>query len=222
MTLQIQPMTAQRLLRLAVVGLLKQKLNGFLVESPGVWPVPQDKLPAVLVRAPNGDKQSINKGLPEFNTTVTVEVLGQVKGDRPDLAQDAVEDLAFQVEQLILQGYWINRVVQQFASVSCDIEVRTDGQVPLAGFKMQIQCETFEAFDATVVIPDGTTWPMPEPDTYTTDLQGVNLHVDAVQPADPNGAYSNPLFPSSVTPAPRTGGPDGRDEGYLQIDLPQA
>ena len=36
-----------------------------------------------------------------------------------------------------------------------------------------------------------------------------------------SGTYTGSPFPGSVTAAPRTTGPDGRDEGALQIDLPQ-
>lgn len=215
-------MAAARLLRLAVFGVLQQKLAEVNVTSPGLWPVPKEKLPSVLVRAPNVRKESKNVGLPEFVSTVTVEVLGQVKADTPDAAQDAIDDLVFRVEEAVLKGYWVKRVVQQFQGVTCDVEINLDSNAPLAGFKMQFSCETFEDFDPTDVFPDATTWPMPEPLTVTTDLQGVNLHMDAANPFDPSGTYTGSPFPASVTAAPRTSGPDGRDEGALTIDLPQA
>ncbi len=55
-------------------------------------------------------------------------------------------------------------------------------------------------------------------------LQGVNLHVDAGRPYDANGhQYTGSALPrANVAPSPaHRGQPDGRDEGYVVIDLPQ-
>lgn len=221
MTLQIQPMMARRLLRLAVVGVLKDRLDASVfLASPGNWPTPGEKLPAVLVKVPSEQKQSINKGLPEFTTTLTLQVEGRLQADTPEAAQDAIEDLGYQVEEAILKGFWIRQIIQQFASVTTDIEINSDGKGHLAGFRMVISCETFEVFDSTVTAPDGTTWPLSDP--VLGPLQGVDIHMDAVSPFDASGTYTGSDFPQAVTPAPRTSGPDGRDEGSLQINLPQA
>src|SRR4051794_22574658 len=103
MTPQVQPMLARRLLRLAVVGELQAKLQGVNVMSPGAWPTPPEKLPAVLVRVPREDKQSIQRGMPEFNTTCSIELLGQVQAATPEEAQDVIDDLAYQVEEAVLK-----------------------------------------------------------------------------------------------------------------------
>lgn len=220
-TLDVQPMTARRLIRLAVVRVLQQKLDaGFNIFSPGAWPTPQEKLPAVLVRTPREDKQSKGRNVPQFDSTITIEVMGQLEADTPDAAQDAIDALAYQVEQAIFEGYWLGRVVQQFTSVSTETEINTEGKKPLGGFKMSISCETYEAYDPFEVIPDATTWPLDEPGTG--NLQGINLHADTAQPFDALGTYPPGVFPDAVAAAPRTAGPDGRDEGLLQIDLPQA
>lgn len=218
--MDMQPMMARRLLRLAVVGELKAKLDASVtVLSPGNWPTPQEKLPAVLVKVPTEQKQSLNKGMPEFTTTITLQVEGRLEGATPEDAQDAIEDLGYQVEEAILKGYWIGRVVQQFASVSTDVEINSESKTHIAGFRMVFACETFEGFDPTVTAPDGTTWPPADP--VIVALQGVDVHEDAASPFDASGTYTGSDFPQAVTPAPRTTGPDGRDEGALQIDLPQ-
>jgi hypothetical protein len=48
----------------------------------------------------------------------------------------------------------------------------------------------------------------------------VNLHADLISQFDPLGVYGALLFPDAVQPAPRTAGPDGRDEGYVEINFP--
>lgn len=80
--------------------------------------------------------------------------------------------------------------------------------MPMAELLMHIEVEFYqgpEAFFPIVAVP----------------LDSIGLHVDTAQPFDPNGTYANPPFPASVHPAPRTSGPDGRDEGALNINLPQ-
>ena len=51
------------------------------------------------------------------------------------------------------------------------------------------------------------------------DLAGLGIHVDLVSQFDAAGTYVGSLFPSSVAPAPRQSGPDGRDEGALNFNL---
>ena len=168
---------------------------------------------------PTEQKQSINRGMAEFTTTASVVVQGQISAATAEAAQDAIEDLAYQVENAILKGYWITSMIQQFSSVQTEIEVTADGRRQLAGFKMTLSAETFEAFDPTVAAPVGPAWPPADP--VIAPFQEMQVHLDMVNPFDSNGTYPNPPFPGSVLPAPRTSGPDGRDEGALDIQLPQ-
>lgn len=212
-------MLARRQLRLAVVAELQKLVTGVTVQSPGNLAVPNEKLPVLRVSVPGERKQSIQRGMPEFNTTCTLQVIGELQGDTPEAAQDAIEDLGYRVETAILNGYWIVAMVQQFASITTDTELKSEGREHLAGFRMLIECELYESFDPTVPAPDGTTWPLDDP--VLRPFQGVNLHVDTAAPFDATGTYPPSPFPGAVPDAPRTTGPDGRDEGYLQIDLPQ-
>ncbi len=215
----IQPMSARRQLRLAIVAKLDE-MQGIYLASPGDWPTPGEKLPALLVSAPSEQKTSINRGnVPEFNTTIQIVVQGQVDGATAEQAQDRIEDLAYRVEEAILKGYWINRMVQQFATIQTDVECTAEGKRHLAGFRMTLGCETFESFDPTVDVPQGTTWPPADP--KVVPLESIGIHVDTTAPFDATGTYPNPPFPDAVLPAPRTSGPDGRDEGALDIQLPQ-
>lgn len=214
-----QPMTARRQIRLAVVASLQRAVTGVTIFTPGNWPTQQDQLPALLVKAPNARKQSKGRNLPQFDTTVSIQIEGRLKADTPEDAQDAIEALEYRVERAVLLAFWTKQISQQFPSITSDTEVSSEGKTHIAGFKMTVEVETFEDFDPTEAEPVETTWPLADP--VITPLEGVNLHLDAVQPADPSGTYADPPFPDAVTPAPRTQGPDGRDEGYAEFDLPQ-
>ncbi|QNK65758.1 hypothetical protein [Variovorax sp. PAMC26660] len=214
-----QPMSARRMLRLAVVALLRAEIPGTTIVSPGDWPTPPEKLPALLVNVPTETKQSINKGQPEFTTTASVVVQGQVTATTAEAVQDLIEDLAYRVENAILTGYWLNRMTQQFATVQTEVECTADGGRQLAGFRMTLSTETFESFDPTQASPPASTWPPAEP--AIVPLESMGIHLDTTSPFDATGTYPNPPFPGAVQPAPRTTGPDGRDEGALDIQLPQ-
>lgn len=236
-----QPMLARRQLRLAVMQALGPVCSN--VHSPGNWPTPADKLPALLVNVPTETKSSPGRNQVQFTTTASLVIQGQATGATPEAAQDAVEALAYAVENAVLEDYWVNAMLQQFTSVQTETEITSEGKQHLAGFRMTIGCEMFEVFDPSVAPPAGSTWPPPEP--AIVPLQGIDIHADTAAPYDARGTYptgpghigtdfvvgSSPagvpapsagsVFPSAIAPAPRVSGPDGRDEGGLQINLPQ-
>ncbi|WP_431276274.1 hypothetical protein ACQ858_08475 [Variovorax ureilyticus] len=215
----VQPMSARRQLRLAIVAALAARVQGTYQVTPGNWPTASEKLPALLVSVPTEQRTSINRGVPEFTTMISVVVQGQVDGLTAEEAQDRIEDLAYRVEEAILKGYWVIRMIQQFSSIQTDVECTADGKRHFAGFRMTLVGEVFESFDPTADIPPGSVWPPADP--TLAPLESVGIHVDTTDPFDATGTYPSPPFPDAVTPAPRTSGPDGRDEGALDIQLPQ-
>lgn len=217
-----QPMVARRMLRLAVLAALqplKTSAGVKTIASPGVWPTPPEKLPALLVNVPTDQKQSEGRGMAKFTTTSNVVIQGQVAKSSPEEALDAIDALAFAVENAVLKDYWVTRTVQHFSSVQTEIEVTPEGGPHLAGFRMTLAGEMFEVFDPTQPPVDGSPWPPPSP--FIVPLEGVRIHLDTVEPFDASATYPDPPFPDAVNPAPRTAGPDGRDEGALDIQLPQ-
>ena len=212
-----QPMLARRQLRLAVMAALQTLCNS--VESPGNWATPDDVLPVLRVTVPSESKVSLGRSTPEFTTSASVVIQGKVSGSTPEFAQDALDLLAYQVENAVLKDYSVNLMAQQFSSVETATEISSEGRQHLGGFRMTIVVEMVESFDPTASIPIASTWPLTAP--ATVPLTGANVHLDSTNVFDATGAYSNPIFPDAVIPAPRTSGPDGRDEGAIQIDLPQ-
>lgn len=217
-----QPMLARRMLRLAVLAALqplKVSAGVVTISSPGVWPTPPEKLPALLVNVPTEQKQPNTTGMATFVTTSSVTVQGQVSRSSPEEALDAIDALAFEVENAVLTDHWVTRTVQRFTSVQTEIEVTSDGGPHLAGFRMTLVGEMFETFDPTTDQPPEMPWPPAAP--AIVPLESMGIHMDTASPFDPTGTYPNPPFPDAVQPAPRTSGPDGRDEGALDIQLPQ-
>jgi hypothetical protein len=198
---------ARRLLRETAKGVI-EAITGIIVESPGDWETAPARLPNIKLRAPNDLKRSGARTLPQFTSVVTLELLLTVQGDTAEAAQDEIESLGQQVEACFFSAQPLVQLCQQFPTVTTAIDISSDGKRHAGRATMRIDCEVFEAFDPTEINP--ADYPA---------LQRLDVHVDTAAPFDATGTYPSPAFPASVTAAPRTSGPDGRDEGTLHIDL---
>ena len=200
--------TARRQLRLLTVAAV-QTLTGVTVLSPGDWDTPSKNFPEIKVRCPMDSKSSTAKSMPTFTTTVTVEVLARVSALTDVAALDAIEALGQQIEDAVFGMAALVRVIQQIASVSTQTAVTADGLTHIAGSLVTISMEVFESFDPSDINP-----------AAFLALQTVLVNLDTAHPFDATGTYASPPFPAAVLPAPRTAGPDGRNEAGLQITLP--
>lgn len=204
-------MLARRQLRLAALPALQALTGVSVVDCPPVTPTAPKEMPYVGLRCGVERKVgTVTQQLATFNTTVTLEVIGRVAATTKEAAQDAIEVLACQIELAVFGLVPLLTLLQRIAGVTTTTEITAEGSAYQAGVEMSFDCELFELFDPTAI----------NPDAYPA-LQTLSVHVDAVRPYDANGIYTTPAFPASVVPAPRTSGPDGRDEGLLVIDLPQ-
>lgn len=200
-----QQILARRQVRLAALAALQGANLGGRIECPGDWTTPPDIFPAILLRAVRDRKDGIAKSQPDFTTTVMLELEARIEAVSAEAAQDAIEALGYNIEQALFTNYGLNVIIQQFVSVDTETEISAEGKRHLGGLKMTIALELFEAFEPAI----------------TASLTSIGIHADMGNLFDPLGTYLNPPFPSAVQPAPRTSGPDGRDEGALDISLPQ-
>lgn len=198
---------ARRQVRLAAFAALST-IPGVTLVSPGDWETPAATLPEIKLKCGTDRKQSIARAAPEFTTTITLELLARVEAATDVAAQDAIELLGESIEESIFGNSALVRLCQQFTNVNTTTEISSDGRRHLAGLQMTIDCELFESFEPTEIVKD--TLPA---------LTSLEIHLDTANPFDPTATYPNPAFSASVTAAPRTSGPDGRDEAALRIPL---
>lgn len=198
---------ARRQIRLAAKEALVNARLGMPILSPGDWNTPPEDLPVIMLRSTGDQKQAVAMAQPNFETTVTLEIEAKLEGASDEEAQDDIEALGARIEQVLFTDYALSALVQKWASVQTRTGVSSEGRKHVGAFKMLINVELFEEFDAYAEDP-------------APAFEGANIHVDTAMPFDPTGAYENPPFPAAVNPEPRTSGPDGRDEGGLTITLP--
>jgi hypothetical protein len=200
-----QTMLARRQIRIAALAALQGAIPETRIECPGDWTTPTDILPIILLRTPRDRKESITKTQPEFTTTVSLELEARIEANTAEAAQDAIELLGYNIEQALFTNVALISIIQQVASVDTETEITADSRRHLGGIKMTIGFEVFEAFEPTDFIA----------------LTGMDIHLDTGVPFDATGTYQSPAFPDAVNPAPRTSGPDGRDEGALTFTFPE-
>lgn len=204
-----QPMLARRQIRLAALAALSgAAFAGVAIDSPGDWATPSEALPAILLRATDDRKEAISRGQPDFTTTVTLELEVRVGAANASAAQDKIEALCYSIETALLTNYALISIINQVTSYDTRMEISSDGKIHFGGAKITINFELPEMFDPFAV-------------TLPPDLITASIHVDMLAPFDATGTYANPPFPAAIVTAPRTSGPDGRDEGVLLITLPQ-
>lgn len=207
------PMLARRQIRLAVLAALNiPQFQGISIESPGDWNTPPEALPAILLRGGDERKDSIVKGAPEFTTSIAIVIEARVGAVDEVSAQDGIEALCYCIEMAILTNHELIRIVNHVPTVLTSTLISSDGQIHFGSVEMTFTFEVPEMFDTFGpfnALPAGQLVP----------LTSFGIHIDAKTPYDPSGTYVDAVFPA--VPAPRASGPDGRDEGALDISLPQ-
>lgn len=206
------PMTARRQVRLAVLAALRGANLGCDIQSPGDWETPSDRLPAILVRCTSDRKTGVTAGQITFTTTILLEVQAQLEESSAEAAQDKLEAMSHAIECAVVTNHQLLEIVQKFVTIDSTIEVTAEGRRHLGGVMMSFMLEMFEAFDPVYQSPQ---------QPVATDLLQVGIHNDMIGSFDKSGTYEPGVFPEAAMPAPRAAGPDGRDEGALNIILPQ-
>lgn len=194
-----QPMLARRQIRLAALAALSgPAFMGITIDSPGDWSTAPEALPALLLRAPDERKESVTKGMPEFTTTISLEVEARVGASHAAAAQDAIEALCYTIEMALLTSAGLINIVNQVASISTRMEISSTGRIHFGAALMTITFEVPEMYDPFLIHPPPA-------------LTSFGLHFAAGAQFDATGTYANPAF--AALAAPRASG--------LDIQLPQ-
>lgn len=194
-------------LRQAVVAVLKAAgtLAADRVYSPRDWPVTANVMPALLVDDTAERSQSRgNAGFPAFHTTATISVGGKVEGATVEEAKALLATLRGQIKTAVLSSYTLVGMVEQISAVTTQSAISAEARKHVGELQIDFDFLYPEDFEPTI----------------TDTLEGMDIHVDLIAPFDATGTYPDAAFPDAVPAAPRTSGPDGRDEGRLSFDFP--
>ena len=200
----------------ALTGNTSAKSNVFSVLD---WPTWDGSYPCIYIHPPEEDKTSLGRGgAPQFNVVATLTVEGRFQspaGGALDpfdqgavVVETALSSLATEIEQALINYGPLTIQLQQFPFIRTRITTSAEGEQHIGNLVSQIGLEFYQG-------PEDFYQPS------ATTLDEISVTTDSVNIFDPSGTYSNSPFPSSVEPAPRTQGPDGRPEGYSQYNFSQ-
>jgi hypothetical protein len=201
-----------------LMDLVVEALNGHTdagthVYSPRDWPTFDGSYPVLFIADTEEQADSLGRNAPQFNvtTTVTIEARMQMEPMNQDVSAGLVYDylgnLREQVKKALINYTPLMTKLQQFSFFRSRIVTDPSGDQHLGRMVFEVGLEFYQGPE------DFYPYPFAEVDE-------LHLHVDSKNVFDAGGTYQNPPFPDAVNPAPRTSGPDGRDEGYLVIPKP--
>lgn len=201
-------LTLERLQIIALNALIAAQTDAGERVYPYDWPTNKITMPAILINQDQERKSSNARTQPNFTTIGQLILDVRVEAVDVRTARKNLNKLLWQIEQAILTNYELRKEVQQFAWVERDSNVDSSSGVHIAHSTVKLGLEYFEDQELYPALP-------------SVPLKQVVVNVDLINIDDPTGTYADPPFPAAVTPAPRTQGPDGRNEGTLVINLPQ-
>jgi len=188
---------------------------GDQVYSPRDWPTTPPETPILMVQSPIERKESLGRSsAQQFTTTITIRVVGRLTSKASTGDAGAVAVLAAlgvlqdQIERAVINSYDLTRRIQQIAAVDVKNGVSSAAELHLGELVMDFHLETYEGPENFAPIPG-------------TPIDEMAIYGDLVNVFSPHNTFTGTPFDSAATPAPRTEGPDGRDEGALLITLPQ-
>jgi len=189
---------------LFIAALKGRTLAGQRVFAPRDWPVQAKEMPAILVDDQREQSESRgNAGFPAFHTIAFLVVDGRVEQDTEEKAKADLSTLRAQIKAAILTSHEIIVGVEQIVAIRTEARVSAETKKHVGELRMEFAVRYPEDFEPVI----------------TDTLEGIDVHADLAGPFDPTGIYPDPAFPEAVQPAPRTSGPDGRDEGGISVNL---
>lgn len=180
------------------------------------WPSTSENMPQILVYDAEEEAHSEARGQPNFTTVSYLKVDGRVKAETAKGARELLDQMHMQILQAVVINYDILKVLQQIKSIHTQKKMNSETGMHVGQIIIAFGLEYFQAEEDFDTLSDaafaGTSTSPP------VDLKEVDINVDLINRFDANGNYPGAPFPGSVTPAPRTEGPDGRNEAFVKIN----
>lgn len=214
--------TTGQLLELVVQSIKEAKTDaGEFVYSPRTWPTWKGNYPSILCRALYEVKESQGPAAIEFDVTAIIRISGRAQA--PALREDAgaadVETALWRLQRQIEIAVINNPIImllpngdgdrlKHYPKVETHNLISAETREPTGELMMDVSMQFYQGPEDFCPIP-------------LIPLEEIQINADLVNVFDANGAYARPPMGYPVKPPPRTSGPDGRNEGALDIVLPQ-
>jgi len=173
MTSATRQLRQAALAALAGLKLGDQTVN---IQSPGDWAVPPGVEPVLKLRSPMSKKTGKQKSVPEFDTTVFLELQVTLQDLTAEIAQDRIENLENTIETKLFGNQGLMKLIQQCTIVERKIEISSVGKMHTAIMTMVFGLEVFEAFNPVGVLEGDSVDTTEKPGSVLLPLDEVRIN----------------------------------------------
>ncbi|UHH28297.1 phage tail protein [Pseudomonas veronii] len=226
--------TTSELRQITAEALKAGTTAGDNVFAARTWPTWSGSYPIIWIHSPAEEKESLGRqGGPQFTVTATIRISARVqlkalpKNAAAGAMILALEDLQRQIERALINFPPLMSRLQQFPFIRSEMADSDEGDQSIGELVMDVGMEFYQGPEDFYQL-EGPSVPAPfDPAAEVAGVQpivpleGFNVTDDLLNVFDTTGTYADPPFPDSVTPPPRTVGPDGRAEGGLTFEFPK-
>jgi hypothetical protein len=223
--------TTSQLRQIAAEALKGKTAAGDNVFAARNWPTWNGSYPIIWLHSPEEDKESLGRnGGPQFNVTATIRISArlQLKALPRNAAAGAMilalEDMQRRIEMALINFPPLMNRLQQFPFIRSRMDEDGEGEQNLGELVMDVGMEFYQGPEDFYPLEEPTPVPPFDPVVEAAKvspivpLEMVEVTDDLINVFDTSGTYPDAPFPDSVTPTPRTEGPDGRAEGGLSFE----
>lgn len=123
------------------------------VFEPRDWPTDPEEFPMLLVSTPEERKVGVYPGQLEFNTTITLVVLGRVVGDDGDQVNEMLDTLSDQIEDALMLAPSFAGVIQQFQTIETKMIISAESEEHIGEIALVFDVTVFQVFGVTEFEP---------------------------------------------------------------------
>jgi hypothetical protein len=148
----IDGVSRRQLQNLAIETLIgANTLAGNRVFEPRDWPTRPELFPMLMVQTPRDRKVSLGRGIRQFNTTITLAVIGRIQAVNQEAANEGIDLLSDQIEEALLTTTAFSSNIQQFTAIDTQSVVTADGKQIVGEIGMIFECEIYQVWGPTGV-----------------------------------------------------------------------
>lgn len=118
------------------------------------WPTDPKLFPMMLVHVPHERKQSLGRGIFQFNTSMTLVVVARVVDiSAAANVESALRLLQTEIESALLGTLSFGRPIQQFLSIETRLAVTSEGKNFIGEIGMTLEAEVYQVYGPNDSVP---------------------------------------------------------------------
>jgi hypothetical protein len=142
----IDGISRRQMQELAIVALKGVTAAGESVFDFGTWPTDPKLFPMLMVSVPRERKINQFAGTLQFNTTMSIVVVGRVAGFLAEPVGTFVEDMSEQITDAILLDPVLSAQIQQYTIVETQTVVSSEGQNFIGEVGLTFEVVLYQAY----------------------------------------------------------------------------